>query len=44
MGSQPYTVTLAKDGTWMIVEPLANDALKDNLNPMGRVYYSFSTL
>ncbi len=35
---------LAKDGTWMIVEPYANDQLKDNLNPVGRVYYSFSTL
>ena len=32
------------DGTWMIVEPFANDDLKDNLNPVGRVYYSFSTL
>ena len=36
--------SLAKDGTWMIVEPFANDDLKDNLNPVGRVYYSFSTL
>jgi SAM-dependent methyltransferase len=36
--------TLAKDGTWMIVEPFANDDLKNNLNPVGRVYYSFSTL
>lgn len=36
--------SLAKDGTWMIVEPYANDQLKDNLNPVGRVYYSFSTL
>jgi SAM-dependent methyltransferase len=36
--------SLAKDGTWMIVEPFANDNLKDNLNPIGRVYYSFSTL
>ena len=35
---------LANDGTWMIVEPYANDQLKDNLNPVGRVYYSFSTL
>lgn len=35
---------LAPDGTWMIVEPFANDRLKDNLNPVGRVYYSFSTL
>ena len=36
--------SLAKDGTWMIVAPFANDQLKDNLNPVGRVYYSFSTL
>jgi SAM-dependent methyltransferase len=36
--------SLNKDGTWMIVEPFANDDLKDNLNPVGRVYYSFSTL
>jgi len=36
--------TLRSDGTWMIVEPFANDELKDNLNPVGRVYYSFSTL
>jgi SAM-dependent methyltransferase len=36
--------SLGKDGTWMIVEPFAHDNLKDNLNPVGRVYYSFSTL
>jgi SAM-dependent methyltransferase len=36
--------SLAREGTWMIVEPYANDQLKDNLNPVGRVYYSFSTL
>jgi SAM-dependent methyltransferase len=36
--------SLSKDGTWMIVEPFANEELKDNLNPVGRVYYSFSTL
>jgi len=36
--------SLAKAGTWMIVEPFAHDQLKDNLNPVGRVYYSFSTL
>lgn len=36
--------SLAKDGTWMIVEPFANDQLEDNLNPVGRVYYSLSTL
>jgi len=36
--------SLSKDGTWMIVEPFAHDDMKDNLNPVGRVYYSFSTL
>jgi len=36
--------SLANDGTWMIVEPYANDRFKDNLNPVGRVMYSFSTL
>jgi len=36
--------SLAGDGTWMIVEPFAKDTLKDNLTPVGRVYYSFSTL
>jgi len=34
---------LAPDGTWMIVEPYAGDAYTDNLNPVGRVYYGFST-
>lgn len=28
----------------MIVEPFAGDATADNLNPVGRVYYSASTL
>ncbi len=36
--------SLKEDGTWMIVEPFANDDLKENLNAVGRVYYSFSTL
>ncbi len=35
--------TLAPDGAWMIVEPFANDRLEDNLNPVGRVFYSAST-
>jgi SAM-dependent methyltransferase len=35
---------IKNDGSWMIVEPFANDELQDNLNPVGRVYYSFSTL
>ncbi|HKQ88058.1 MAG TPA: class I SAM-dependent methyltransferase [Candidatus Acidoferrales bacterium] len=36
--------SVSNDGTWMVVEPYANDSLKDNLNPVGRVYYGFSTL
>jgi SAM-dependent methyltransferase len=35
---------LAADGTWMIVEPRAGDRVEDNLNPVGRAYYGFSTL
>ena len=34
---------LAPDGTWMIVEPRAEDDPAGNLNPVGRVYYGFST-
>jgi len=36
--------TLKPDGTWMIVEPNAGDRVEDNLNPVGRAYYAFSTL
>jgi hypothetical protein len=36
--------SLKPDGTWMIVEPFAEDDLKDDLNPVGRIYYSASTL
>ena len=32
------------DGTWMIVEPNAGDRVEDNLNPVGRAFYGFSTL
>ena len=35
--------SLKPGGTWMIVEPFANDRLEDNLNPVGRVFYSAST-
>ena len=35
--------SLAPDGTWLIVEPAASDKLEENFNPVGRVYYSFST-
>jgi len=36
--------TLKKDGTWMIVEPFANDQPEQNHNPIGRIFYSASTM
>ncbi len=36
--------SLKADGHWLLVEPFANDDLADNLNPIGRVFYSVSTL
>lgn len=35
---------LAADGTLMLVEPAAGDALEDNLNPVARTYYGLSTV
>ncbi len=35
--------SLGEDGSWLIVEPFAGDSVADNLNPVGRVYYGFST-
>ena len=36
--------SLNADGTWMVVEPFAGDRTEDNLNPIGRVFYSASTM
>ena len=36
--------SLKPDGTWMIVEPYAEDRVEQNLNPVGRAFYAFSTL
>jgi SAM-dependent methyltransferase len=36
--------SIAADGVWMVVEPMAGDRVEDNLNPVGRAYYGFSTL
>jgi SAM-dependent methyltransferase len=36
--------SLAPDGTWLVVEPMAGDTPTDNFNPVGRAYYAFSTL
>lgn len=33
-----------RDGTMMLVEPFANDKVEDNLNPLGRVFYSVSSI
>ena len=42
--SQHVHSTMKKDGTWMIVEPMAGDKLEENLNPIGRAFYGASTL
>jgi ubiquinone/menaquinone biosynthesis C-methylase UbiE len=34
---------IAPDGSWLIVEPFAQDEVAGNLNPVGRIYYNFST-
>jgi ubiquinone/menaquinone biosynthesis C-methylase UbiE len=36
--------TLKPDGVWMVVEPLAGETLEENLTPVGRVFYSASTM
>jgi 2-polyprenyl-3-methyl-5-hydroxy-6-metoxy-1,4-benzoquinol methylase len=36
--------SLKSNGSWMIVEPFANDRVEDNLNPIGRIFYSASTM
>ena len=36
--------SLAADGTWLLVEPFAEDRLEGNLNPVGRMYYAASTM
>lgn len=35
---------LADDGVLMLVEPMAGDTLRDNLNPLGQIFYAASTL
>ncbi|TAU13443.1 class I SAM-dependent methyltransferase [Rhizobium leguminosarum] len=35
---------LNEGGTWMVVEPMAGDTLEENINPVGRLYYSASTM
>lgn len=45
VGAAAYARTaLKQDGHWLLVEPFAYDDVADNLNPIGRVFYSVSTL
>ncbi|HEY5882190.1 MAG TPA: class I SAM-dependent methyltransferase [Nakamurella sp.] len=34
--------SLADDGTWLLVEPLAGDRIEENFNPAGRLFYAGS--
>jgi hypothetical protein len=36
--------TMKPEGIWMIVEPYAEDATEANHNPIGRLFYSASTM
>ncbi|HET7057263.1 MAG TPA: hypothetical protein VFI05_00945 [Nitrospiraceae bacterium] len=36
--------TLKDDGAVMLVEPFAGDCVEDNMTPVGRVFYGFSTV
>jgi hypothetical protein len=36
--------SMKADGTCMIIEPMANDNIEDNLNLVGRMYYTASSL
>jgi ubiquinone/menaquinone biosynthesis C-methylase UbiE len=42
--AQHIRQVLKPDGTWLLVEPYAADEVAGNMNPVGRVYYNFSTL
>ena len=45
VGAMKYAKqSLKPGGTCMIVEPMANDKMEDNLNPLGRICYAASTL
>lgn len=36
--------SMGAEGTWMIVEPFANDKIEENFNPIGRAFYAASTM
>jgi SAM-dependent methyltransferase len=43
-GARHIRHALAEDGTLMLVEPMAEDTLEENLNPVGRAFYGLSTV
>ena len=45
VGAATHTLKVLKpDGTLMLVEPFAHDQFIENLNPIGRMFYCFSTM
>jgi SAM-dependent methyltransferase len=42
-GAAHICQALAPDGTFLLVEPMAGESLEDNVNPVGRIFYSAST-
>jgi 2-polyprenyl-3-methyl-5-hydroxy-6-metoxy-1,4-benzoquinol methylase len=43
-GAKHILAQIKPGGTWLLVEPYANDNLEENLNPIGRIFYAASTL
>ena len=44
-GAARHVLTTLDDaGSWMLVEPFANDSVEENLNPVGRLFYAASTM
>jgi 2-polyprenyl-3-methyl-5-hydroxy-6-metoxy-1,4-benzoquinol methylase len=41
--AQHIRQAVADDGTWLLVEPMSGEELDDNVNPVGRIFYSAST-
>jgi len=45
VGAARHTAqALARDGCYMIVEPMSGDSLGDNMNPVGRMFYAASSV
>jgi SAM-dependent methyltransferase len=41
-GARHIRDSLADDGTWLLVEPMAVDGLENNVNPVSRIFYAGS--